>query len=1649
MHTLLRSMRTLHRSDVLLWKPPSQRYAPREPRRHMPIIADLRFVLAIDGVPAAVLRSGELIGEWLALLRELRGVDTQTRATLQHVSHEHDEWVGAFNFFIGIQSLFSMLVRPLAADPDAAAAPHAPAGVEPGGAVEHVCGAGAGDVRSRLPQLQPFDESRGWGPTGQSWAGSSGGGGGGGGGRVPLPERRGLVQQAVEALLARDGEPARPPLVCQHPSGSSVLVGVSAAAEKLCFHLPLERFVASVVHRLAATAGGDRALRVLLRGLADETAAWPCPNRYGSLSPGDVRLWEAAAAACSAAGGRVWGSVRQVDGVYQRTVCGAEALLDAPLQLTAAAAAVEANLWVRNGSALRQQLQSYASLSPPLCRLMADLDHGAIQAALAVLPAEVAFPAIFSAFGHLPLLQELIAAGTVEGDDGHGAGGGRRTAGEAARAAAVLLSRNLGAPDPPARRVAPAAGAELLGGAAAAGGAVHDPPFAPVGSAASWGADARQRGRMLCGALRLVLQLISHPPMPPGAEREADAMRTQLAHLLLLRPRQHSELASSLRSFDDESPPPQAVQAAIDAVAVRQPATLRDAADAYALRPGLERYYSPVYPHLSTEDHQQALQRLAALAQAAARREAAHVQAPPPAPPLAPCHPCFRPLRLLAAWPPLLRLVRALALHALRQCGGAAPAEAPADGEADVCDVLEQGVQLVALSLLAFEQEGAAADACGEAEREVARASDRFFAALCWSPSASVGAGGWATQLAAEDAEQHTSLLWALAELSHRVDGKLAGADGLRGHAATGGGTYGGAGGGAVRLSLLGLRDLRWILHAARRDAMCAELLDTVESRHAERTAAVDVGEGAGEGAGDAATEAQREGLLRQRRRAQAKQRAMADMARQRAAFEATLAAGDGSTGGTEPAALARTEGLSLDAATTPPSAGGVSAPSTPQSAATAAATDRPACILCHGTDDAGTNDMVGLALTLPSMVRHAGCASDGAPRPELGDPDWDQAEDWALLGCGHTMHLACWVECWRRLLAAGPDYRGSEPQLLCPLCRALSNVVVPLKPVTPAALAAAARTTADTHATLADGEVAGSVPGGPIGLALRWLRAGLPRALDRLASAEMPSVGGGARHAALDGVTPAEAAAMLESLQRLNAPGEPHGQPLPSTLLPFLVRAWRAVAFAASTAAVAAELEAPDAAPAASAAPLHRELQPLRGLQLRPVLLQYALAREYRLFPAVDVPPGPKWHMLAEEGVQLVRSLLSGGPLPAATAEMLGARTGADGRRCCACHERLATHRARLCGHTLTCFQCASSLGSSTCPACGVLCTAERMYGPCSSLLWCDLNELLVLIVSILPPPTPTDAAAIAQLLGIAAAGQALLVACGAEAQGQGRPTGAAEPSASAPLAEAAEAMRARLAAAAGVRVSSDAPRGANLAVAVEGSVGRYNRYARAVLASLWPAPPDDQLEWQLASAGEVLSSLEALEAILSWVKSAADTAAGEAGAVEMKDDVSPSSQPQDDVPPPPQPQEDVPPSPQPELELTRDLSDLEPMEADVGSHRSEAWPRSLVQVAPRPAPSLDSLPQPYLYRMPKDFNTLAAMLHGKPCVHCHKPPAETALCLVCGAILCAGFMCQKNLATPSLFVDDRAFMLHARTCGAGCGIFYMVHEVRPGGVA
>jgi len=1137
---------------------------------------------------------------------------------------------------------------------------------------------------------------------------------------------------------------------------------------------------------------------------------------------------------------------------------------------------------------------------------------------------------------------------------------------------------------------------------------------------------------MLCAAVRLVVQLLTHLPMPPGAEYEAGAMRSQLAHLLLMRPRTHSELTSSLRSFDDELAPAEEIQAVIDSVAVRQPATARGAADLYVLKEGLEHTYSAVFPHLSMEDHQHALERLETIERERARRdaaasptggaspaagEAAAAAAAATLPPLPPCHPCFLPLRGLAMWPPVSHLVRSLALHALRRSGGGAgEAAAPRRAEeADVWETLEHGVRLLALSLLALGEEEAAPHAGGGGAGGLASAAaPAFFRALCWAPAAADGA-----EEGPAGAESCRSLLGALEELRFRADAPPAAAlthavpaFGAAGAGELGEGLSGSGGGGGVRLSRLGLRDLRWVLRAvAERNPDCATLLQSVQRRCAERAAGT--GGGAG-GEPGSSPDAQQEKLLRQRRRAQAKQKAMAAMARQRDAFEAAMAL--------EEEASAESVGPPPEDSWRPSTDGDEAmsrdaSPAVAAAAKAAAEQEVSSCILCHGADESGEMDMVGLALVRPSTVRYAGCAQTPLPESAIARCGWP-ADDWTLQQCGHAMHLSCWTQCWARFVALRADGAFSaERHLLCPLCRALSNAVVPLRPMSAGAILAAAGAVPDAHPAT-DGEDASRTDMSlglhePLAAAARWLASGLPRALDGLSDADMPSVGNGARHASLDGVSTSEVGALLECLQRLNARLNP-GQPLPSMVLQLLVRAWRAVAFSASTALVASDVASAvgGAISGGASTTPQRELQALRGLQLRPVLLQYALAREYQLVPAADMPPGPKWQLLAEQAVQLVEALLSGRPLSLAQARLLGSQE-ADclSKDCSRCEENVAAYTLWPCGHTCLCLACAAEPAEQEpkCALCGVAARAQtRTHAPSSSLLWCDLHEVLAILVAILPPPTPSNAHAMAQLIGIAAAGQALLRACDPPptplAQLEQIASATPDPS----LDARAAAWRSQLASELGLPIGTTAPNGAALAAAVDDAVAHFNRFARAVLACLWPVPPAGSAEWRLASASELLGSEPARAQLAKWAAQAAGKWFGA-----------------------------------PALPAAADATNTTEFEP-------ETFPRHVVATRPcapwhtlaRAAPTLAHMPTLYLFRMPKDFNTLSAMLHAKPCANCLEPPPETALCLVCGTILCAGFLCKRSM--PGTTPGEAACSGHAKLCGSGSGLFYMVHEGR-----
>jgi len=114
---------------------------------------------------------------------------------------------------------------------------------------------------------------------------------------------------------------------------------------------------------------------------------------------------------------------------------------------------------------------------------------------------------------------------------------------------------------------------------------------------------------------------------------------------------------------------------------------------------------------------------------------------------------------------------------------------------------------------------------------------------------------------------------------------------------------------------------------------------------------------------------------------------------------------------------------------------------------------DRPLCIMCHGSHS--PSRMVALSFAQLSSLRHSGLHAqlsglDGAASsgPQRG------VDDFHLQLCGHAMHL----ECWQRYLVAVSERRGGvqvlDPErrglVLCPLCKSVSNVALPLLPRPP-----------------------------------------------------------------------------------------------------------------------------------------------------------------------------------------------------------------------------------------------------------------------------------------------------------------------------------------------------------------------------------------------------------------------------------------------------------------------------------------------------------------------------------------------------------------------------------------------------------------------
>ena len=130
-----------------------------------------------------------------------------------------------------------------------------------------------------------------------------------------------------------------------------------------------------------------------------------------------------------------------------------------------------------------------------------------------------------------------------------------------------------------------------------------------------------------------------------------------------------------------------------------------------------------------------------------------------------------------------------------------------------------------------------------------------------------------------------------------------------------------------------------------------------------------------------------------------------------------------------------------------------------------------------------------------------------------------------------------------------------------------------------------------------------------------------------------------------------------------------------------------------------------------------------------------------------------------------------------------------------------------------------------------------------------------------------------------------------------------------------------------------------------------------------------------------------------------------------------------------------------------------LTPLAADVLGCPSalqlvEQWAAALSQPVGGPhtaahrlaeLPAFRALRPLQLHSLPPDFATLTSQLHARCCIACSRPPVEPALCLVCGALVCAD---RRRRDRSADITREGSCTRHARECSAGAALFYLVHK-------
>ena len=1555
-------------------------------KRYAPIISDLRFVLAITSVPRLLLRDPPLMRRWARLLAALQAFDTQTRQHGEHVEHEHDGWIGCFNFLIYITSLIRFVLKPLttaaAKDDDNGSG----GGLGGGGDAERAGGdmdvcepvcepcepsepCEMGDAVLYLPGAAPADEAFPWPP---------------------------LLDALAEWARASDTPEGLTPCLLSPTALQPTLVwdATLGVAPTVSFHYPLHRFIAAAALRWCAVDGGRSQVEALLAELTSREIVCTCSpgsSVDGILTPLAFDRWDAA---CRLLPARVeeapdceTDDVQTHGAIFRYRHSLAEVLVHAPLRLLGSVAAITANVWARNGGCMNEQCINYLSITPPLCRQFIDADRLAVQLGFATVEQPLdALGAVFAAFGHLRLLEACIY------EDGG------EPPSDACADPQSVLATTFGASWPAGALAADDARAWYEEGYRTETRGYGE----PGGSA-----DTRQRTILLEECLHLLLQLAAHPPRPAGIEHERDAIRAALTHMLLLKPRSFSELSNaSVPSLsDDELPDSDLFQAILDEVATAHPAPT---GQLYSLREGLAvRDYSLAFPHLSRTDHQTAAERIEAALRRAPATESVHRSAP------SPVHPCFVRVRRLVATPTVLRVCRVLILHGVYNPSAHSGASRCVDR---AIHLLELGARVVHDT--SPDDDAASADARAAA----------FWQQLLWTPASEHADGTTGGQAMRREHGERTSLLAALYALLHAGESRRAIVEQASSAIAN---ADAGAAPGTRGLPLceLSSRIGKWVLaEASRRDPGCARALQAIGGSKAAPTAGADKAK-----------------LARQK----ARDAAMARLKKMNSTFANTFADELDATPSADHAAAAVSAAASPDArggaspafAAAAADEGGVSPmglPSTasPSGGSTAAAEGSDAsgesayactlislrwhhphtcaclslrwhhahtcaclslcwhhphacacytlsitlhplslcadaawlvhdryCIMCHGSSAAGSGGMVALAYAHASRLRQCGSPAAGVcpPCPPVCTPASSEhlerirAAPQALFVCGHAMHLGCWqrhlqthVDNQRLLMDEPPLDEAAKRETFCPLCRAASNVVFPLVGPPPGARASTPLRESGARAAAAHRWFARLERDGlAVVPALHRIESRFTD--EKIAEASLGSTGllaglGGSS----GGLSRNHAPALLATLQdltalrnparttedglRLAAAGEHGPDGLPAKLLPCLMANWRGVALAYECAAHEwRHVSMPNAAT------MHSLSVMTSALALQPAVLLEALktapAGTGATSDAPELVPVSRTSILLRELHELLPRLLRGDGAPS---------TDWMGR----------TRDLRL-----------APEGSHT-------------------MLACNFAELSVVLALAMPPESEADARSMIDLLGLAVLVKALLRSCEPL-----DPHADIEPDViDDPMDGGGDddeellqltRLRLRLAATAHFNLSPDAPQGAALKRVVDAELAHFGRVAALLVRGLYGANGDagGPLEpYALLGGAALANSPQMWTLAQEWAASLSE-------------------------------------------------SHLEMVDASLA-------------LGPPPR-----LPRLHLFKMPPDFASLTSTLHQVPCLACGRPPqVEPALCLLCGALLCAGASCRRT-KNPREFREGECTR-HARTCGLGLGIFALVHQ-------